>query len=223
MAAWSLKAERLPYATAMAGISFWQLKDEQRTEKYLNLALAELHGLEPEKYAGEVYLLSMLLAERRNDLDALKKYGETIEPAINKDGPIPPVTRAIILQLLSRAEYKIGDFRAAVKWARRMVEESDKTTLPALQGEAYFALAEANYKSGDFDGAADAANRALERYARLGDESGLGHCEKVLGNAERGRGAVTIRKPRTTIERRSSIIRTCGTSMAWETVISISA
>ncbi len=67
------EGERLPYATAMASLSFWQLKDEQRTEKYLNLARAELHGVEPEKYAGEVYLLLMLLAERRNDLDALKK------------------------------------------------------------------------------------------------------------------------------------------------------
>lgn len=182
------ESERLPYATALAGFCFWQLKDEQRTERYLKLALGELHGLEPEKYAGEVYMLSMLLAERRNDLAALVKYGESIEPAITKDGPIPPLTRTIILQLLARAEYKIGDFRAAVKWARRMVDESDKTTLPALQGEAYFVLAEANYKSGDFDGAADAANRARERYAQLGDESGLGHCEKVLGNAEMGRG-----------------------------------
>jgi tetratricopeptide (TPR) repeat protein len=131
----------------------------------------------------------MLLADRRNDLAAQIKYGESIEPAINKVGPIPPVTRALILQLLSRAEYKIGNFPAAVKWARRMVQEAEKTTLPALQGEAYFILAEANYKSGHMDGAADAANRAREQYARLRDENGLGHCEKVLGNAEMGRGA----------------------------------
>jgi tetratricopeptide (TPR) repeat protein len=181
------KSQRLQYATVVGGMLLLKSKDEPRAEKYLNIALVELNGLEPESYAGDVYFLLMLLAERRHDSTALLKYGQMIYPALEREGPMPSGTRVTILNMMSRTYYTIGDFPAALKWAQRLVIQADKGNLPLLQGEAYFALAEANYKLGDLHQAAKAADRAKEFYASAGNEAGLGNAEKVLANVKMAR------------------------------------
>jgi len=185
------KDEREQYAVLMAQIIIYKSDDMAKGDVYLKLAQEE--QLKSGKLDGSIStnLLAMVIAGKKYDNDGAIEYGNKALAIMQSTASTSDKQFALVIAGLGHAYSSIGDFENELKVAKELITLIQGTDDTELNAEAYFNIAEANYRLGNYNEAEKAGRKSYLLYLKTGNNKGLGHTRKVLGNVYLGKGNLT--------------------------------